>query len=64
MKMHLIDWSIIVFLLGSLLVITIYARKYMHSVADFMAANCSVLSRNFRGIIKADISKRKRYDER
>jgi len=39
MKMHWIDWSIIVFLLGSLLVITIYARKYMKSVADFLAAN-------------------------
>ena len=39
MKMHWIDWSIIVFLLGSLLIITIYTRKYMKSVADFLAAN-------------------------
>ncbi len=39
MKMHWIDWSIIVFLLGSLLVVTLYARKYMRSVADFLAAN-------------------------
>jgi SSS family solute:Na+ symporter len=39
MKMHWIDWSVIVFLLGSLLIITLYARKYMKSVADFLAAN-------------------------
>ena len=39
MKMHWIDWSIIIFLLGSLLLITLYARKYMKSVADFLAAN-------------------------
>ena len=39
MKMHWIDWSIIVFLLGSLLLVTLYARKYMKSVADFLAAN-------------------------
>ena len=39
MKMHWIDWSIIIFLLGSLLIITIYTRRYMKSVADFLAAN-------------------------
>ena len=39
MKMHWIDWSIVFFLLGSLLIITLYAKKYMRSVADFLAAN-------------------------
>ena len=39
MKMHWVDWSIVIFLLGSLLIITLYAKKYMRSVADFLAAN-------------------------
>ena len=39
MKMHWIDWTIIVLLLGSLIGITAYAKIYMRSVADFLAAN-------------------------
>jgi SSS family solute:Na+ symporter len=39
MKMHWIDWSIVILLLGTLIAITFYSRKYMKSVADFLAAN-------------------------
>ncbi len=39
MNLHWIDWTIIVLLLGSLIGITTYAKRYMRSVADFLAAN-------------------------
>ncbi len=39
MNLHWIDWSIIIVLLGSLIGITAYAKRYMRSVADFLAAN-------------------------
>ena len=37
--MHWIDWSIIVVLLMSLIGITIYTKRYVRGVADFLAAN-------------------------
>ncbi|MDD3118403.1 MAG: hypothetical protein PHQ27_04440 [Victivallales bacterium] len=37
--MHWIDWAIIVVLLGALISVTIYARRYVRGVADFLAAN-------------------------
>lgn len=39
MNLHWIDWTIIVALLSALIGVTLYARKYTRSVADFLAAN-------------------------
>jgi len=39
MNMHWLDWLFIVALLGAIIGITLYVRKYMRSVADFLAAD-------------------------
>ena len=37
--MHWIDWTIIIVLLASLIGVTIYVKRYVRGVADFLAAN-------------------------
>ncbi len=39
MYLHWIDWTIIGLLIGSLILLTLYVRKKVRSVADFLAAN-------------------------
>jgi len=39
MNLHWIDWTIIVTLLVALISITIYTKRYVRGVADFLAAN-------------------------
>ena len=39
MNLHWLDWAIVILLLGSLLAITSYTKRYMRSIADFLAAN-------------------------
>lgn len=39
MNLHWIDWAIVAFLLGSVLALTIYSKRYVRGVADFLAAN-------------------------
>jgi SSS family solute:Na+ symporter len=39
MNLHWIDWTIVVLLLGALLSVTLYTKRYTKSIADFLAAN-------------------------
>jgi len=39
MNLHLIDWMMVVIVLSALIAITVFAKKYNKSVADFLAAN-------------------------
>ena len=39
MNLHWIDWTIIVTLLAALIGITVYTKRYVRGVADFLAAN-------------------------
>ncbi len=39
MNLHWIDWSIIVLVLGALIGLTVFSKRYNRSVSDFLAAN-------------------------